>query len=160
MSGMDRERAEVSLADAMTVRRGKAKGQAQAKVSAATREKLLRIGRERALIYTTLVLIGLRKGELTSITVGHVDLIGRVPNLSLNARDERNRRGSEIPPPICGPTSPPTSARGWQTGWSGRSRPPATRRTRYRRRCPPTSRCSRCRGGGGRWPAMASMKAR
>jgi integrase len=88
------------LADAMTVRRGEAKGQAQAKLSAATRENLLRIGRERALIYKTLVLTGLRKGELASITVGQVDLGGgdsRVPHLLLNARDEKNRRGSEIP---------------------------------------------------------------
>ena len=88
------------LADAMTVRRGEARGQAQAKLSAATREHLLRIGRERALIYKTLVLTGLRKGELASITVGQVDLAGgdcRVPHLLLNARDEKNRRGSEIP---------------------------------------------------------------
>ncbi len=88
------------LADAMTVRRGEAKGQAQAKLSAATRENLLRIGRERALIYKTLVLTGLRKGELASITVGQVDLGGRdsrVPHIVLNARDEKNRRGSEIP---------------------------------------------------------------
>ncbi|MBL9033101.1 MAG: tyrosine-type recombinase/integrase [Phycisphaerae bacterium] len=88
------------LADAMTVRRGDAKGQAQAKLSAATRENLLRIGRERALIYKTLVLTGLREGELASITVGQVDLGGgdaRVPHIALNARDEKNRRGSEIP---------------------------------------------------------------
>ncbi|MCC6951380.1 MAG: site-specific integrase [Phycisphaerales bacterium] len=66
-------------------------------MSAATRENLLRIGRERALIYKTLVLTGLRKGELASITVDRVDLGGRVPHLLLNARDEKNRRGSEIP---------------------------------------------------------------
>ncbi|MCC6951374.1 MAG: hypothetical protein IT433_08000, partial [Phycisphaerales bacterium] len=36
------------LADVLTVRRGEAKGNAQAKLSAATRENLLRIGRERA----------------------------------------------------------------------------------------------------------------
>ena len=85
------------LADALTVRRGEAKGQAQAKLSPATRENLLRIGRERALIYKTLVLTGLRKGELASITVGQIDLEGRVPYLMLHARDEKNRRGSEIP---------------------------------------------------------------
>ena len=85
------------LADALTVRRGEAKGQAQAKLSDATRENLLRIGRERALIYKTLVLTGLRKGELASITLGQVDLGGSVPYLLLHARDEKNRRGSEIP---------------------------------------------------------------
>ena len=92
------------LSDAMTVRRGEAKGQAQAKVSAATRENLLRIGGERALIYKTLVLTGLRKGELASITVGQVDLGGgdaRVPHIVLNAR--------------AGPLWRPMSARGWPT---------------------------------------------
>ena len=82
------------------VQRGGAEGQAQANVSPATRENLLRIGRERALIYKTLVLTGLRKGELASITVGQVDLGGgdaRVPHIVLNARDEKNRRGSELP---------------------------------------------------------------
>ena len=43
------------------------------------------------------MLTGLRKGELASITVGQVDLGGRVPHLLLHARDEKNRRGSEIP---------------------------------------------------------------
>jgi integrase len=85
------------LADAMTVRRGKAKGKPLANLSPETREDLLRTGRERALIYKCLVLTGLRKGELTSITVGQVDLDGRVPCLVLHARDEKNRRGSEIP---------------------------------------------------------------
>ena len=85
------------LADALTVRRGTAKGKLQAKVSPATRENLLRIGRERALIYKTLVLTGLRKGELASITVGQVDMAGGIPHLLLHARDEKNRRGSEIP---------------------------------------------------------------
>jgi len=88
------------LVDALTVRRGTAKGKPQAKVSPETRENLLRIGRERALIYKTLVLTGLRKGELTSITVGQVDMgggAGGVPHLLLHARDEKNRRGSEIP---------------------------------------------------------------
>jgi len=68
-----------------------------ANLSPETREQLLRLGRERGLIYKTLVLTGLRKGELTSITVCQVDLDGRVPSLLLHARDEKNRRGSEIP---------------------------------------------------------------
>ena len=81
----------------MTVRRGKAKGKPLANLSPETRDELLRIGRERALIYKALVLTGLRKGELASITVGQVDMGGGVPHLLLHARDEKNRRGSEIP---------------------------------------------------------------
>jgi len=55
------------------------------------------LGRERALIYKTLVLTGLRKGELASITVGQVVLDPEMPCLILNAVDEKNREGSTIP---------------------------------------------------------------
>ncbi len=55
------------------------------------------LGRERALIYKTLVLTGLRKGELASITVGQVVLDAETPHLILNAADEKNRQGSTIP---------------------------------------------------------------
>ena len=60
-------------------------------------EKLERLGRERALIYKTLVLTGLRKGELASLTVGQLDLDGAMPFAVLNAADEKNRQGSTIP---------------------------------------------------------------
>ena len=60
-------------------------------------EKLDRLGRERALIVKTLVLTGLRKGELASMTVGQLVLEGSLPCLILNAADEKNRQGSTIP---------------------------------------------------------------
>ena len=60
-------------------------------------EKLERLGRERALIYKTLVLTGLRKGELASLTVGQLELDGAMPFVVLNAADEKNRQGSTIP---------------------------------------------------------------
>jgi hypothetical protein len=41
------------------------------------------LGRERALIYKTLALAGLRKGELGSITVGQASLDGDPPHLVL-----------------------------------------------------------------------------
>ncbi len=59
--------------------------------------KLERLGRERALIYKTLVLTGLRKGELASLTVGQLDLDSPMPFVELNAADEKNRQGSTIP---------------------------------------------------------------
>jgi len=49
------------------------------------------------LIYKTLVLTGLRKGELASLTVGQVELDGPCPSATLHAADEKNRTGSEIP---------------------------------------------------------------
>jgi len=58
---------------------------------------LERIGHERALIYKTLVLTGLRKGELASITLGQLDFGGPVAYAVLNPADEKNRQGSNIP---------------------------------------------------------------
>ncbi len=55
------------------------------------------LGRERALIYKTLVLTGLRKGELASLTVGQLNVDADPPYLVLNAADEKNRQGSTLP---------------------------------------------------------------
>lgn len=85
------------LLDRLTIRRGKRKGEAIARLRPETRAKLERLGYERALIYKTLVLTGLRKGELTSITVGQLDLDANPPYLTLEAADEKNREGSGIP---------------------------------------------------------------
>ena len=83
--------------DAMTVRRGKDKGKLIAKLREETRERLALLGRERALIYKTMVLTGLRKAELASITIGQVHLADSMPYLELAAADEKNREGSHIP---------------------------------------------------------------
>jgi len=84
------------LLDAMTVRRGKRKGEAYAKLRGDTKADLERLGRERTLIYKTFILTGLRKGELASLTVGQLHLDGDIPFVALNAADEKNRQGSEI----------------------------------------------------------------
>ncbi len=60
-------------------------------------DRLERTGRERALIYRTLVLTGLRKGELASLTVCQLELDGPIAYAILNAADEKNRQGSNIP---------------------------------------------------------------
>ena len=54
-------------------------------------------GRERSLIYKTLVLTGLRKGELAAVTVGNVLLTEEQGYIVLNAADEKSRRGAELP---------------------------------------------------------------
>lgn len=59
--------------------------------------QLKRTGHERSLIYKTLVLTGLRKGELASLTVGQLELAGQVAYAVLYAADEKNRQGSNIP---------------------------------------------------------------
>ena len=85
------------LLDRMTVHRGKRKGEAYANLRDETRRRLEVLGWERALIYKTLVLTGLRKGELASLTVGQLDLDADPPFLVLDAADEKNREGNSIP---------------------------------------------------------------
>ena len=85
------------LAEALTVRQGKRKGKLCAKVRDEVRAQLERLGRERALIYKTLVLTGLRKGELASLTAGQLFLDADPPCVVLDAADEKNREGSTIP---------------------------------------------------------------
>lgn len=85
------------LTDARTVRRGERKGELYAELRPETVARLQVLGRERALIYKTLVLSGLRKGELASLTVGHLDLTPGAAYLQLDAADEKNREGNAVP---------------------------------------------------------------
>ena len=85
------------LLEALTVRRGKRQGEKLANIRPEVRADLERLGRERALIYKTLLLTGLRKGELASLTVGQMHLDGDLPYMELDAADEKNRQGSSIP---------------------------------------------------------------
>ncbi len=59
--------------------------------------ELERLGTERGLIYKTLVLTGLRRNELASLTVAQMVLDGALPFAVLNAADEKNRQGSMLP---------------------------------------------------------------
>ena len=54
-------------------------------------------GRERQLIFKTLVTTGLRKGELASVKLRHLDLDAERAFLTLDAKDEKNRQGNSIP---------------------------------------------------------------
>ena len=83
--------------EARTVRRGKSRGKAIAKLRNETRQRLEGLGRERAMIYKTLVLTGLRRKELASITVAQLQFDGPNPYAVLYPSDEKNRKGSKIP---------------------------------------------------------------
>ena len=85
------------LRDALTIRRGKRKGQQAAKVSDAQRKKLARLGRERALIYKTMIYTGLRKGELASLTVSALHLDGNALYAALAGKNAKSGRGARIP---------------------------------------------------------------
>src|SRR5207249_4264569 len=88
---------ERPLLDALTIRTGPRKGERSANVRPEVRARLELLGRERALIYKTLVLSGLRKGELASLTVGQLTLDGPVCFAALDSADEKNRQGNDIP---------------------------------------------------------------
>ena len=84
------------LEDALTIRMGPRKGQLAAKVRDDARAELEAAGRERALLYKTLVTTGLRRGELASITIAQLRLDGRTPFIELDAPDEKNRQGTAV----------------------------------------------------------------
>ncbi len=88
---------ERPLLEALTVRKGPRKGERYANVRPEVQERLELLGKERALIYKTLVLTGLRKGELSSLTVAQLALDEAIPSVSLDAADAKNREGSTIP---------------------------------------------------------------
>jgi len=54
-------------------------------------------GRERALVYKTLVLTGLRRNELATLSIGQVELDADVPHAVLDAANEKNREGNSVP---------------------------------------------------------------
>ena len=54
-------------------------------------------GRERQLLYKVMLLTGLRKSELASVCVRHLELNSPRPYLILDAKSEKNRRGNSIP---------------------------------------------------------------
>jgi len=85
------------LLEALTVRRGKNIGKPLAKVKPSVRVRLLRLGKERRLIYLTLLSTGLRKSELASITVNQFHDEPSGAFIELHAGDEKNRQGVLIP---------------------------------------------------------------
>ena len=82
---------------ARTVRRGKRKGEAFADLRPEVVERLHALGRERVLVYRTLIYTGLRLGELRTLTVARLDLTPGAESLHLEVVNEKNRDGSTIP---------------------------------------------------------------
>jgi integrase len=85
------------LNEALLIRRGSRKGQLGAKVRKSERERLIRLGRERSLIYKTLVYTGLRKNELTTLTIGNVHLDAPQPYVEVAAKNAKSGRSARIP---------------------------------------------------------------
>jgi len=78
------------------VAEGPNKGELVAKVSDDRKSELLQLGEERALIYKTAVLTGLRLNELRTLIISDLSF-GDVPFVRLRSTNEKNRKGSTLP---------------------------------------------------------------
>jgi len=78
---------------------GEAMKKDRANVKDSTLDRLRFLGWTRSLAYWTAAATGLRWGELRSITLGAVFLDADPPHLVLAAKDEKARRGAQIPLP-------------------------------------------------------------
>ncbi len=77
--------------------RGDTTDKKAASLSAKSIDALKWRGRVRAMAYWTAAGTGLRWGELRSITLGAVRLDADTPHIILHAKDEKARRGAQIP---------------------------------------------------------------
>lgn len=105
------------LTVARTVRRGVRKGERVAAVRPDVARELDELGRERVLVYRTLVLTGLRLNELRTLTVADLDLTPGREVIRLAAANEKSGAGSTLP---CGRTWPTNPAGGSARGNSPR----------------------------------------
>jgi integrase len=72
---------ERPLQEALTVRKGPRRGERYAGIRPEVRRRLELLGRERALIYKTAIMTGLRRGELECLRVEHLKLKDRILHL-------------------------------------------------------------------------------
>lgn len=79
-----------------TIRTGKRKGQKVANLRPEVKERLVMLGRERALIYKMAVYTGLRKGEITDLLVCHLDLNSTQPTLKLPGEFTKNGEEAKL----------------------------------------------------------------
>jgi len=83
------------LLDAMTIRTGPNKGKPLAKVAEHRKPSLAMLGCERAMIYKSLVLTGLRADELRTLECRDLSF-GDVPFIKLRHSNEKSRKGSTV----------------------------------------------------------------
>jgi integrase len=88
------------LERASLISSGARKGQVGARLKPETRARLERLGRERALIYLTAFYTGLRRRELRSLLVKHLNLAGELPHVRLPG--ELTKNGDEAALPLPG----------------------------------------------------------
>lgn len=79
------------------IRRGGNKGKNLANIRDTIKDRAIRLGWERKLIYAALIYTGLRKSELKSISMKQVRLDERIPHLVLLNADSKNGDGGLLP---------------------------------------------------------------
>jgi integrase len=90
--------AERPLLEALTVRKGPRAGERYADVRPEVRDQLATEGRERALLYKTAILTGMRQGELGRLAVSHLHLAGESPSIFVAPKhDAKNKTGVWLP---------------------------------------------------------------
>ena len=88
---------ERPLRDALTVRRGKNKGKPLARVSEKERRRLTQVGQCRALVYKFMILTGLRRSEVASLTVGALCLDEHNPHVYVEGTHAKSGRAATLP---------------------------------------------------------------
>jgi len=88
------------LVDALTITSGPNKGKMLAKIKPDRRERLIRLGQERALIFEVEIYTGLRLGELASVKVSDVHLGGQSPYVEIQASDAKDARRDQVAIPL------------------------------------------------------------
>ena len=88
---------ERPLRDVLTIRRGRNKGKPLAKVSDKERRRLRRVGQERALVYKSMMLTGLRRGEAAALTTDALHLDEASPYVHVEGKHAKSGRAATLP---------------------------------------------------------------
>ena len=88
---------ERPLSEALTIRCGKNRGKPLAKVGDHERQRLERLGQERALVYKFMMLTGLRRGEVASLTVNAICLDENNPYVQVEGKHAKSGRAATLP---------------------------------------------------------------
>jgi len=88
---------ERPLHEITSIRQGPQTGTNNAKTTEQSKQKAIRTGLERKLIYATLLYTGLRKNELASITFSQVFLNDKIPHIYLKANSAKSRKAAKLP---------------------------------------------------------------
>jgi integrase len=88
---------ERPLREALTIRQGKNKGKPLAEVRDQERKRLEGLGQERTLVYKFMILTGLRRSEVASLTVNAICLNESNPYVQVEGKHAKSGRAATLP---------------------------------------------------------------